>query len=188
MSSDQIAFSVPFGPDGRVTSIPFSDPPKDRDVVELARLAVQVAYQLHRGVAGRPEPPPVKWFDYPGPTIGVAPRDRTRGYHVALSTHLRGEELVDTALHEARHVFQHAVPKEFDDHETREADAAGFARKWAPAVMLAWRRSWGEASRISVSRRRPSGWAPSGRLCISASSAKVYQYGRIHGWSKITTG
>lgn len=72
--------------------------------------------------------------------MGVAPRDRTRGYHVAICRRLRGEKLVDTALHEARHVFQHALPKEFKDHETREGDAAGFAPKWTPSVMLAWKR------------------------------------------------
>jgi len=120
---------------------------RDADARELAMFALHVG----RSLLDRDVPHlELKWFtpdEYP----------ERRGFmrpgapDVWLGLGLRDEQLAETTLHELKHHSQRDP-----GGPGAEADADGFARRWARPVWSAFRYSDGEIGRVSVSEaRRP---------------------------------
>ena len=121
-----------------------SDPGNGRGLAEFA------AYLGHilNGCPGRIKEPAVKFFA-PG-EISCTDGYITPGVPVThIASDLAGEALVRTVLHESAHHGQ-ADPRT----AAAEWEACEFARLWARAVHRAYRRSNGQAHRISVSSAR----------------------------------
>jgi hypothetical protein len=156
---------------GETDEIEFAGSPSV-DAAKLGRFTVGVGWRLHRKLL--PECPKIRYFRRDSLPLGAGARvgfADTAGCYVALRSDLEGRQLVETALHELRHLAQSGV--RFTDGEA-ERDAEGFAHRWTPTTMRAYRATGGRLSRLAVTRSaKPSGWAPHMDIRLTLPTAEV---------------
>jgi hypothetical protein len=142
------------------------------DAAKLARFAIGVGFRVHRKLLR--ERPSIKWFISGVETsvvrCGFADQG---GRYIALADHLQGRELVETALHELRHLAQEGV--KFTDLQAEE-DAERFGVQWCPVVLKAYQATRGDLSRLAVvDKVKPSGWAPHMDVRVTLPNAKLWE-------------
>jgi hypothetical protein len=157
---------------GEIAEIEFAGSPSV-DAAKLARFAVGVGFRVHRKLLR--DCPALRWFVSGVETSAVRCgfADPFGGY-VALGDHLSGRDLVEVCLHELRHCAQRGV--KLTDCEA-EHDAEGFAHRWTPPTLRAFRETDGALSRVAVSQwARPGGRALHMDIRLTRPTAKVWQY------------
>lgn len=124
---------------------------------------------------------PIQWSWPDGVRHGFASMDRR---YIALCKSLRGADLVETVLHEVRHLA-HPRIKLGDGtlsglHAAAEIDAERYATAMGPAVLIAYRETKGQVSRVSFSKHPPHHRARHLDVCIAGG--KVFQYFNYSHW------
>lgn len=157
---------------GRVEQIEFTGVPSD-EAEKQARFAVGFCWRLHRKQL--PGCPTIRYFRaVERPWEAESRMGFARSGYVALNDDLQGRALVETALHECRHLAQEGAS--FTD-AAAEQDAEGFAYKWTPIVLRAYRATRGELSRLAViDKHQPSGQAPHMDVRVTRRNAKLWEY------------
>jgi len=149
----------------------------DAEAQSLALFTLKIGHRLAGSLdalAGRVEPPALKWFPFDGEAAGrMFPHD----YTVYLRLGLQGKRLAQVVLHELRH-FGQKNPKA----PGAERDAEQFAERWSGAVAAAHRAADGDAFRVHLEDGRPPWYGHDGRrytngdVVLSRSDAEAYAY------------
>ena len=157
-------------------------PPDSRSETErLGKFACSVAHSL----VGHPRyvrPPELMWFPANRTNAAFMVPGRHRTY-VALDR--RGQELVKSVLHEAKHHSQDWAGTVRDCDA--EPEAAEFAERWVGAVLAAFRWTDGWASRVVVRTGPPFRDVPRGHVVLSEGGLFNYNsFNKGNSWSRVS--
>lgn len=180
---------------GELRDFEFAGPPDD-ETVKLARFTIRLATEHLRNylpVRSRKVQNELgeeyfqrwrahlKWLPSGGRSRGISVA--SRGF-IAIDRSLRGFELVETVLHEVRHLAQEKVPHLADLNHVAELDAELYAATWAWPFWLAAREAKADPWRVTFAKFAPYGRAE-GRDVVITKDGRIWKHFGYTGWVRI---